>query len=215
MFPLVFISPDGGRVEGCKEAGSFYDEGRGGMKLEEERQARLIRSLSLCGSQITTVGTGPGKVPSRPVVGAESYDQGAAPCVCCEGESQNQGTHKLMHQAQARRAHSAKGTANPNPMFPLVTATGEPAKMQTLGDAITSGVESLCEVFSESKCDSGCLEAQLNDYHFKAVNEQGKALPANELCKELQRRRNRGLDAADNGCGRSWTQSCCLRATGG
>lgn len=83
------------------EAGSFYDEGRGGMISKKNvKRVSFVRS-AFADTQITTVGTGPGKVPSRPVVGAESYDQGAAPCVCCEGESQNQGTHKLMHQAQA------------------------------------------------------------------------------------------------------------------
>jgi hypothetical protein len=107
----------------------------------------------------------------------------------CEGESQNQGTHKQMHQAQAKQAADAQVMANPNPFFPLTTAKGEPAKMQTLSSAIISGVESLNEVFPESSCDPGCTEAQLNEYHckkaemnttlpIKAVNGQGKAIPA-------------------------------------
>jgi hypothetical protein len=172
------------------EAGSFHDEGRGGMISKKNiKRVKFVRSLT-APTQVVEESTGEaGKVPSRPVFGAEKYDQGAAPCVCCEGESQNQGTHKQMHQAQARRAADAQGVANPNPFFPLTTAKGEPAKMQTLSSAITSGVESLNEVFPESNCDPGCTEAQLNEYHYKkakmnpelpikAVNGQGKAIPA-------------------------------------
>jgi hypothetical protein len=174
------------------EAGAFHDEGRGGFtKKENVKKVMFVKSL-IADTVVSTVDSGPGKVASRPVFGAENYDEGAAPCVCCEGESQNQGTHKLLHQAQDRMARDKQLTPavpNPNPFNPLLTAKGEPAKMQRLDNAISNGAKAVGEVFPESGCDQGCLEAQLKEYHYnqakmnpelpiKAVNAQGKALPA-------------------------------------
>jgi hypothetical protein len=171
------------------EAGAFHDQGRGGFTAKDNvQQVRFVRSMFDV-TKVITVDAGKGKVASHPVFGAEKYDEGAAPCVCCEGESQNQGTHKAMHQAQDKAARAAPGVPNPNPEKPLFTQTGKPAKMQRLDGAISSGVDAMQQVFPESGCDPACLKAQLDDYHYnkaqmnpqlpiKAVNGQGKALPA-------------------------------------
>jgi hypothetical protein len=170
------------------EAGAFHDEGRGEMMKKATEQVVFVKSMFAPVS--VEVVKGPiGDVPSRPVVGAEKYDQGAAPCVCCEGESQNQGTHKLLHQAQEQSAIDAVHVPNPNPMRPMNTASGQPAKMQRLDSAIDSGTNAVQAVFPASACDPGCIKAQLEEYHYKkagmnpelpikAVNGQGKAMPA-------------------------------------
>jgi uncharacterized protein DUF4150/HNH/endonuclease VII toxin of polymorphic toxin system len=171
------------------EAGAFHDVGRGEMVSRENvKQTVFIRSLT-ADTVVSTVGTGKGKIMSRPMYGARKYNQNAAPCVCCEGESQNQGTHKWLHQAQDRAARRAQGVPNPDYSRPLFTATGEPAKMQRLDSAIAGGVGAVKTVFRKSGCDARCLKAQLEEYHYrkadmnpelpiKAVNGQGKALPA-------------------------------------
>lgn len=171
------------------EAGAFHDEGRGGLISKDSvKQVIFVKSM-FSDTVVSTVSVGEGKVASRPVFGAEKYDQEAAPCICCEGESQNQGTHKALHQAQDRLAKNAQQVTNPNPFNPLTTAKGKPAKMQRLDTAIASGVNAVQEVFPESACDPVCIEAQLKEYHYnkagmnpelpiKAVNGQGKALPA-------------------------------------
>jgi hypothetical protein len=170
------------------EAGAFFDEGRGGDIVKDNVQ-QVVFSKSMFGAiEVTTTGVGKGKVPSNPIFGAKKYDEGAAPCVCCEGESQNQGTHKLLHQAQGVDARKCPAVANPNPFNPLTTAKGEPAKMRRLDNAIAGAPAVVDKVFPESSCDPGCIEAQLKSYHYdkagmnpelpiKAVNEQGKALP--------------------------------------
>ncbi len=171
------------------EAGAFHDVGRGGLTTRDNVKLTVFVRSAFADTAVSTVGTGKGKVMSHPVFGAEKYDEGAAPCVCCEGESQNQGTHKLLHQAQDRAARTATGVPNPNPFNPLVTAKGKPAKMQRLDSAIASGTAAVKSVFSESGCDENCTKAQLEHYHYekagmnpqlpiKAVNGQGKALPA-------------------------------------
>lgn len=171
------------------EAGAFHDEGRGDLiKKENVMKVVPVRSM-FSNTEFIEVSTGPGKVPSRPVFGAKKYDQGAAPCICCEGENQNQGTHKLLHQAQDKAARDAPHVPNPNPLTQLTTESGEPAKMQRLDGAIASGSNAVQTVFPESACDIGCIESQLKAYHYdkagmnpelpiKAVNGQGKALPA-------------------------------------
>lgn len=171
------------------EAGAFHDEGRGGLKTKENvKRAVFVRNM-FAETKVTEVSVGKGKVKSTPVFGARKYDQGAAPCVCCEGESQNQGTHKLLHQAQDKAARAAQAVPNADPSNPLFTQTGKPAKMQRLDSAISSGANAVKEVFPESDCDEGCIKAQLNEYHYnnanmnpelpiKAVNGQGHALAA-------------------------------------
>lgn len=171
------------------EAGAFHDTGRGGMTSKDNVKLTVFVKSLFADTVVDTVGTGKGKIASHPVFGAGQYDEDAAPCVCCEGESQNQGTHKLLHQAQDKAARAAQGVANPNPLNPLLTAKGQPAKMQTLDSAISSGTGAVTTVFPESGCDEGCTKAQLENYHYKkagmnpelpikAVNGQGKALPA-------------------------------------
>jgi len=154
------------------EAGSFYDKGR-------ERGWQTDKKKGTTWNQ-------------KCVFGAERYDQASAPCVCCEGENQNQGTHKLMHQAQDVAARAAPAVPNPNPDFIVKTAKGEPAKFRRLDNAIDSGAEAVTEVFPEAACDPGCLKAQLEHYHYGkkpnaglnpgmpviAANGQGKAIPA-------------------------------------
>jgi hypothetical protein len=129
------------------------------------------------------------QVQQNVIFGAKGYDQAKAPCVCCEGENQNQGTHKLLHQAQDKSAREAPGVENPNPFFTVETAKGKPAKMRRLDNAIDSGIEAVEKVFPESACDKGCIKKQLERYHYDnaklnaelpvvAANGQGKPIAA-------------------------------------
>jgi hypothetical protein len=171
------------------EAGAFHDQGRGGKpEMKTVYRAVFVRALGEP-TRIDSAAAGEELVPSTPLPGAEKYDEGAAPCVCAEGESQHEGTHKLMHQAQGLAASNAPGVPQLNPLEPLVTASGKKVKMQTLDSAMDSGAQSVKDVFPESNCDIGCLKAQLKEYHckqceippsfpVKACGADGKALPA-------------------------------------
>jgi GHH signature containing HNH/Endo VII superfamily nuclease toxin 2 len=171
------------------EAGAFHDQGRGGMVTKDNaKRVAFVRSPFKL-TEIIEVDIGKAKVKSNPVFGAGKYDEGAAPCICVEGESQNQGTHKLMHRAQGRLAAGAPEVPNPNYMQPLTTAKGAPARMQRLDVAIANGVAAVQEVFPEADCEADCVKAQLEDYHYKkagmnpelpikTVDGQGKAMPA-------------------------------------
>src|SRR5262249_25173560 len=113
------------------EAGSFYDKGR-----EEGWQKDGTKQTA--------------------VFGASNYDEAKAPCVCVEGESQNQGTHKLMHQAQDKAAKDCPHVPNPNPFFRLEMTKKKktvPVKMRRLDNAVQSGVDSVNAVFPSSGCD--------------------------------------------------------------
>lgn len=100
---------------------------------------------------------GPGSVP---VKGVENYNENMAPCVCAEGKNQNTGTHGLMHTFQS--AAAAKCDVGVIPM-----SSGAPIvdKKTTYGEAKKKAAEAFQKTFPESKCDSKCIEAQLDAYH--------------------------------------------------
>lgn len=94
------------------------------------------------------------------LAGIDDYDEHKAPCVCAEGQTQNSGTHGLMHTFQSVRAQKC-------PKGAVALANGESlrCKVTTYAAARDSGIEAFHKVFSTSKCSKECLQAQLDNYH--------------------------------------------------
>ena len=125
------------------EASAFHDEGRGGKTWKDFE----------CGGF---------EYQGRAIFGTEKYKATKAPCICVEGESQHQASHKLMHDAQ-------NALTNRMPPGPLAFCGQSflSDKTTTLAQAQTNGVQAVTEVFSDSGCDPACLETQLKQYHEK------------------------------------------------
>ena len=126
------------------EAGSFFDKGREGGGWEDKK-----------GGGFDYLG--------RAVMGAEKYDQAAAPCICVEGENQHQASHGRMHKAQneltAKAPASAPAFAGPG----LLTD-----ECQTLATAQNNAAKAINACFKDKGgCDEECVKAQLANYHEK------------------------------------------------
>jgi hypothetical protein len=80
------------------------------------------------------------------LAGWGGYKPGAAPCMCAEGPSNNEGSHGLRHSA-----HTALGP--------------KAGKSQTFDQASNLAVRSAQAVFKDSKCSKACLKAQLLKGH--------------------------------------------------
>lgn len=125
------------------EASAFHDEGRGGKTWKDLKGGGF-------------------EYQGRSIMGTEKYDANKAPCICVEGESQHQASHKLMHEAQNELTNDSP--AGP-PAFCGASFLND--KTVTLGRAQSNGAQAVTEVFPDSGCDAGCLEAQLKNYHEK------------------------------------------------
>ncbi|AKJ29689.1 PAAR-like domain-containing protein [Caldimonas brevitalea] len=125
------------------EAGAFHDQGRGGKTWKDLEEGGF-------------------KYQGRSIAGTEKYDANKAPCICVEGESQHQASHKLMHEAQ-------NDLTNDSPAGPLALCGSSflSEKTVTLGRAQSNGAQAVVTVFPDSGCDPGCIEAQLKNYHEK------------------------------------------------
>ena len=126
------------------EAGSFFDKGREGGGWDDKK-----------GGGFEYLG--------RSVMGAEKYDQAAAPCICVEGENQHQASHGRMHKAQneltAKAPASAPAFAGPG----FVTD-----ECQTLATAQENAAKAINACFKDKGgCDEECVKAQLANYHEK------------------------------------------------
>jgi len=80
--------------------------------------------------------------------GCKGYDTDAAPCICVEGNSQNIGSHGLMHSVQSH----------------LSGKKGDGGK-QSFQQATNTATTATNAVFPESKCNPACIKAQLDNYH--------------------------------------------------
>jgi hypothetical protein len=78
--------------------------------------------------------------------GWKKYKPGAAPCMCAEGPSNNEGSHGLRHSAHMLHGPAA-GTK------------------QTFKQAVNTAVKSTQAVFKGSNCSNACLKAQLEKGH--------------------------------------------------
>ncbi|MCL4747375.1 MAG: DUF4150 domain-containing protein [Burkholderiaceae bacterium] len=103
---------------------------------------------------------GRGGKGSVPVAGVSGYKEGAAPCVCAEGATQNVGTHGLLHTYQSAAASKARSGA-----VQLSNGKTITAKKTTYGTAKRTAIKAMAKVFPESSCDAECISAQLDAYH--------------------------------------------------
>jgi hypothetical protein len=125
------------------EAGSFFDKGREGGGWEDKK-----------GGGFEFLG--------RSLMGAEKYDQAAAPCICVEGENQHQASHGRMHKAQNELTAKSPASA---PAFAAGLVTDE---CQTLATAQENAAKAINEAFKDKGgCDADCVKAQLANYHEK------------------------------------------------
>ncbi|MFZ1416324.1 MAG: PAAR-like domain-containing protein [Defluviicoccus sp.] len=119
------------------EASSFYTKGREASDWTVNKKGQAI-------------------MPQRPIFGCGKYNQNKAPCICVEGENQHQATHGQMHAHQNQSMIDAPKVHHP--MYPA-------DEFRSLDNAQKAGVAAVQEIFPESDCDAGCLEAQLKNYH--------------------------------------------------
>ena len=91
----------------------------------------------------------------------KNYDDGKAPCVCCDESARDKGDHGRMHAVQGvwERAHMS-----PTGKRSQMPATGE-AGDWTYGEAKLGGITALQNTFPNSKCSGECIAAQLDAYH--------------------------------------------------
>ncbi|MCE9529812.1 MAG: DUF4150 domain-containing protein [Planctomycetes bacterium] len=94
---------------------------------------------------------------ARRLPGCAGYDTGKAPCICVEGNSQNIGSHGLMHSVQSYMANK-KGSG------------GKQSFMQ----ASNTATAAVSAVFPESVCDPACIRKQLFNYHKDACPDLDK-----------------------------------------
>ena len=103
------------------------------------------------------------------VAGIGKYEPDKAPCICVEGENQNQGTHGLMHTYQSTAAGYTRNGGQLIEKSPGTIAMADGTTYNgitsTYGDAKEDGVKAVKKAFPESPCDPGCLIAQLDAYH--------------------------------------------------
>ncbi|SHM38790.1 PAAR-like domain-containing protein [Rhizobacter sp. OV335] len=104
-----------------------------------------------------------------------NYDQAAAPCVCVEGYSWHRNckapfrkadkTHPDMHDLQDAFERSAINTVNATAAAGGDTKGRSADHAMKYGEARDNGVNAHEQIFSDSDCSPGCLEAQINAYH--------------------------------------------------
>ncbi len=89
-----------------------------------------------------------------------NYSTADAPCMCVEGFTQNQGTHKIIHD-------------NTDNLLPDYIENGKLSIKNAKGAAIAAHQDS----FSSPKCSKRCLESQLNAYFNEACKKTSSVRP--------------------------------------
>lgn len=110
--------------------------------------------------------TGRGKKGSTPLAvvaapdGKSRYKEGAAPCICAEGPTQNVGTHGFLS------THRATANAKcPEGDLDLAGGGTHRFRKQTYAKAKETAIESMNKAFPFFTCDPACIEHQLDNYH--------------------------------------------------
>lgn len=168
------------------EASALHDVGRGKNKKNKKTGEIIV---------------------STPLAGISNYDEHKAPCVCAEGQTQNTGTHGLMHTLQSAHATGCSTDTLPLSDGDLMEKA---VKVTTYGAARDNSIEAFQMTFPHSNCGKECLQAQLDNYHkqcgmndstrIKAVQEGSPDVPAahaeirarNERVVELLSRQEAG-----------------------
>jgi hypothetical protein len=122
------------------EASALHDQGRGKNKKHKKTGETIV---------------------STPLEGISGYDEHKAPCVCAEGQTQNTGTHGLMHTLQSQHA-----TTCPEGTLPLTGGDEtKTVRVTTYAAARNNSIEAFQTTFPHSNCGTECLKAQLDNYH--------------------------------------------------
>ena len=110
-----------------------------------------------------------------PAADFPDYDQKDAPCVCAEGYSWHRNceapfnkadkTHPDMHDIQDAYERSCINKVNATAAAGKATKGRSASEAMNYGEARDKGVDAHEQVFGDSGCSPGCLEAQINAYH--------------------------------------------------
>lgn len=90
--------------------------------------------------------------------GFSKYDDGKAPCVCCDESSRYEGDHGNLHAIQGMHERNHMNSTGPRSQM---GGNGT----WNYGSAKKGALTAHKETFPKSNCRDGCLEAQLDSYH--------------------------------------------------
>ncbi len=113
-----------------------------------------------------------GRAGGKRLRGFSQYDDGEAPCVCCDESSRYKGDHGSMHAIQNSIENAFMDPTKGRDQM------GGKDKSWTYGTAKEGGLAAHKKTFAAAGCSDACISAQLDAYHNQIGVEDDKPIRA-------------------------------------